>query len=97
SSSGGHMDYTDGFRSDVFVHQPDPGMGVADGKDEIIKAVRLQYKQGVDVIKIASTGGVLDLSTDGEGAQYSIEEIKAAVETAKDYGLMVACHAHGTE
>jgi len=97
SSSGGHMDYTDGFRSDIFLHQPDPGMGVADGRDEIIKAVRLQYKQGVDVIKIASTGGVLDLSANGEGAQYSIDEIKAVVETAKDYGLKVACHAHGTE
>lgn len=97
SASGGHMDYTDGFRSDIFVHPPDPAMGIADGKDELIKAVRLQFKQGVDVIKIASTGGVLDLSKDGAGAQYTIEEIKTVVETAKDYGLRVACHAHGAE
>jgi imidazolonepropionase-like amidohydrolase len=97
SASGGHMDYTDGFRSDIFVHQPDPEMGVADGKDELIKAVRLQFKQGVDVIKIASTGGVLDLSKDGTGAQYTIEEIKTVVDIARDYGLKVACHAHGTE
>jgi len=97
SASGGHMDYTDGFRSDIFIRRPDPAMGVADGKDELIKAVRLQFKQGSDVIKIASTGGVLDLSKDGTGAQYSVEEIKAVVETAKDYGLKVACHAHGAE
>ncbi|WP_114941248.1 metal-dependent hydrolase family protein [Mucilaginibacter endophyticus] len=97
SSSGGHMDYTDGFRHDVFAHQPDPAMGVADGEAEIVKAVRLQYKQGVDVIKLASTGGVLDLSNNGEGAQYTTDEIKAAVQTAKDYGLKVACHAHGSE
>ncbi|MEO7044541.1 MAG: amidohydrolase family protein, partial [Ferruginibacter sp.] len=34
---------------------------------------------------------------DGSGAQYSIEEIKTIVETAKDYGMKVACHAHGAE
>lgn len=57
SASGGHMDYTDGFRSEIFVLPPDPAMGIADGKDELIKAVRLQFKQGADVIKIAATGG----------------------------------------
>ena len=97
SASGGHMDATDGFRDDVFAHRPGPDEGIADGKDELIKAVRLQFKRGSNVIKIASTGGVLDLSEDGSGAQFSIEEIKAVVETAKDYGLKVACHAHGAE
>ncbi|QEC77608.1 metal-dependent hydrolase family protein [Mucilaginibacter ginsenosidivorax] len=97
SASGGHMDPSDGFRDDAFSHRPGPDEGVADGKDELIKAVRLQFKRGSDVIKIASTGGVLDLSEDGSGAQFSIDEIKAVVETAKDYGLKVACHAHGAE
>jgi imidazolonepropionase-like amidohydrolase len=97
SASGGHMDPSDGFRDDAFNHRPGPDEGVADGKDELIKAVRLQFKRGSDVIKIASTGGVLDLSEDGSGAQFSIDEIKAVVETAKDYGLKVACHAHGAE
>jgi imidazolonepropionase-like amidohydrolase len=97
SASGGHMDPSDGFRDDAFNHRPGPDEGVADGKDELVKAVRLQFKRGSDVIKIASTGGVLDLSEDGSGAQFSIDEIKAVVETAKDYGLKVACHAHGAE
>jgi imidazolonepropionase-like amidohydrolase len=97
SGSGGHMDPTDGFRDDVFNHKMGPDDGIADGRDELIKAVRLQFKRGSDVIKIASTGGVLDLSEDGSGAQMSIDEIKAVVETAKDYGLRVACHAHGAE
>jgi len=97
SASGGHMDPSDGFRDDAFNHRPGPDEGVADGRDELIKAVRLQFKRGSDVIKIASTGGVLDLSEDGSGAQFSIDEIKAVVETAKDYGLKVACHAHGAE
>ncbi len=97
SASGGHMDPSDGFRDDAFNHRMGPDDGVADGRDELIKAVRLQFKRGSDVIKIASTGGVLDLSEDGSGAQFSIDEIKAVVETAKDYGLKVACHAHGAE
>ena len=74
-----------------------PDDGVADGRDELIKAVRLQIKRGSAVIKIASTGGVLDLSENSSGAEFSIDEIKAVVETAKDYGLRVACHAHGAE
>jgi imidazolonepropionase-like amidohydrolase len=97
SASGGHMDPSVGFRDDVFNHPMGPDDGVADGRDELIKAVRLQFKRGSTVIKIASTGGVLDLSEDGSGAQFSIDEIKAVVETAKDYGLKVACHAHGAE
>ncbi len=97
SASGGHMDGSVGFRDDAFNHKFGPDDGVADGKDELIKAVRLQFKRGSDVIKIASTGGVLDLSEDGSGAQFSIDEIKVVVETAKDYGMRVACHAHGAE
>jgi len=97
SASGGHMDPSVGFRDDAFNHKMGPDDGVADGRDELIKAVRLQIKRGSDVIKIASTGGVLDLSENGSGAEFTIDEIKAVVETAKDYGLRVACHAHGAE
>jgi imidazolonepropionase-like amidohydrolase len=97
SASGGHMDNSVGFRDDVFDHKMAPDDGVADGRDELIKAVRLQIKRGSAVIKIASTGGVLDLSENSSGAEFSIDEIKAVVETAKDYGLRVACHAHGAE
>jgi imidazolonepropionase-like amidohydrolase len=97
SASGGHMDNSVGFRDDAFNHRMGPDDGVADGRDELIKAVRLQIKRGSDVIKIASTGGVLDLSENGSGVTFTIDEIKAVVETAKDYGLKVACHAHGAE
>jgi len=97
SASGGHMDNSVGFRDDAFDHKMGPNDGVADGRDELVKAVRLQAKHGSDVIKIASTGGVLDLSENGSGATFTIDEIKAVVETAKDLGLRVACHAHGAE
>ncbi len=97
SATGGHMDPSVGLRDDAMRKTPGPEEGVANGRDECIKAVRYQFKSGANLIKIASTGGVLDLSTEGSGAEFSIEEIKAITETAKDYGMAVACHAHGAE
>ncbi len=66
---------------------------MADGKDACIKAVRQMYKEGADLIKITASGGVLSLEKDGLGAQFNDEELKAIVETAKDYGMAVAAHA----
>ncbi len=98
SSTGGHMDETDGL-SDFMIEKLHVGTaeGVANGPDQCRQAVREQFRRGADLIKIASTGGVLDLSKDGSGAQYSEEEIRAVVETARDLGMRVACHAHGPE
>src|SRR5450755_3502711 len=55
------------------------------------------YKEGADLITITASGGVLSFETDGLGAQFSDEELRAIVETAKDYGMPVAAHAHGAE
>jgi len=76
---------------------PGPAMAVANGVDECRKAVRQRYKEGSDLIKITATGGVLSVAKDGSGAQFTEEEIKAIVSTAKDYGFAVAAHAHGAE
>ncbi|QEC69821.1 amidohydrolase family protein [Panacibacter ginsenosidivorans] len=95
-STGGHADPTTGLREDL-MGNPGPGDGVADGVEECIKAVRKRYKEGSDLIKITASGGVLSLEKDGTGAQFSEEEIKAIVQTAKDYGMKVAAHAHGAE
>jgi len=95
-STGGHADPTNGLREDLMG---DPGIvdGVANGVEECRKAVRQRYKEGSDLIKITASGGVLSLEKDGSGAQFTEEEIKAIVETAKDYGMKVAAHAHGAE
>ena len=95
-STGSHADPTNGYRKDL-MGDPGTDEGVANGVAECMKAVRQRYKEGSDVIKIVSTGGVLDVSTNGSGAQFSEEEIKAIVQTANDYGLKVMCHAHGAE
>jgi imidazolonepropionase-like amidohydrolase len=96
ASTGGHADPTNGYRKDL-MGDPGPYEGVANGVDECRKAVRQRYKDGSDVIKITASGGVLSLEKDGSGPQFSEEEIKAIVETAKDYGMPVAAHAHGAE
>lgn len=96
SATGGHMDDADGLSRNLMEKYGQPE-NIANGPDQCRQAVREQFKRGADVIKIASTGGVLDLSKDGSGPQYSEEEIRAVVETARDLGMKVACHAHGAE
>ena len=95
-STGSHGDPTNGYRTDL-MGDPGPRIGVANGVDECIKAVRQRFKDGSDVIKIMATGGVLDVSANSSGAQYTEEEIKAIVQTANDYGMKVMAHAHGAE
>jgi imidazolonepropionase-like amidohydrolase len=95
-TTGGHADPTDGYRSDL---EGDPGttVGIFNGVDGAEKAVRQHYKDGDDLIKIMPSGGVLDESSSGENSQMTLEEIKAVVATAHDYGFAVAAHAHGAE
>ena len=62
-------------------------------KNELLEA----YKNGADVIKITATGGVLSVAKSGSNPQFTLEEIKVICETAKDYGMHVAAHAHGDE
>jgi imidazolonepropionase-like amidohydrolase len=59
--------------------------------------VRQHYKDGADVIKIMPGGGVLDEGANGENPQMTIDEIKAVVAAAHDYGFTVAAHAHAAE
>lgn len=96
STTGGHCDIT-GLAPGI--HELGPKQGIADGVDEVIKAVRYQSKHGVRVIKICATGGVYSFSQSAEvGAlQYSFEELQAIVREAHKLGLKVAAHAHGTE
>ena len=96
SSTGGHGDPTHGYRDGLYA-EPSYTETVCDGKESCIKAVRQMYKEGADLIKITASGGVLSLEKDGLGAQFSDEELRAIVETAHDYGMAVAAHAHGAE
>ncbi|HWJ94165.1 MAG TPA: amidohydrolase family protein [Telluria sp.] len=96
ATTGGHADPTNGYRKDL-MGDPGPAEGVINGPDEARKAVRQRYKDGSDLIKITATAGVLSQAKDASGAQFTDEELKAIMETAKDYGYRVAAHAHGVE
>ncbi len=95
--TGGHADPTNGYGKHLLCHMPGPEAGVCDGIDECMKAVRQQVKNGADWIKITATAGVLSVAKDGDGPQFTEEEIKAIVQTGKDRGVRVAAHAHGVE
>ena len=96
ATTGGHADPTNALRGD-YRRDPGPLEGVINGPDDARKAVRQRYKDGADLIKITATGGVLSLAANGQNPQFTDEELKAIVETAHDYGMIVAVHAHGTE
>lgn len=96
ATTGGHADPTNNYRKDL-MGDPGPREGVVNGVDDCAKAVRQRYKEGSDLIKITATGGVLSMAKDGSGAQFTEDEIRAIVSTAKDYGFKVAAHAHGAE
>jgi len=70
--------------------------GVADGVDEVVKAVRYQIKHGAGVIKVAATGGVMSLQRNVGAQQYSNRELRAIVEEANRHNVRVAAHAQGT-
>jgi imidazolonepropionase-like amidohydrolase len=96
ATTGGHADPTNGYRKDL-MGNPGPADGVINGADDAYQAVRQRYKDGSDLIKITSTGGVLSQAKDGANPQFTEAEVKAIVQAAADYGYKVAAHAHGAE
>jgi imidazolonepropionase-like amidohydrolase len=99
ATTGGHADPTNGMNSQLsfVLGTPGPTQGVVNGADEARQAVRQRYKDGSDVIKITATGGVLSYAKSADAPQFMPDEIRAIVETARDYGYTVAAHAHGKE
>jgi len=67
----------------------------AEGVDQVRKVVREQIDAGAEVIKVIASGGVLTPGTSPDQAQMTLEELRAAVDEAKEAGRKVAAHAHG--
>jgi imidazolonepropionase-like amidohydrolase len=97
TTTGGHGDTTNGLATELQELLAPVLPGTANGPDEMRAAVRQRYKDGADAIKIAATGGVLSLAKSGQAPLFTDEELKAVVETARDYGMTVIAHAHGSE
>jgi imidazolonepropionase-like amidohydrolase len=95
STTSGHMDGRLGYAD--WVQEAIHTDNVCDGAEQCRKAVRLQIGRGVDVIKIATTGGVNSKIGAGVGKQMFDDEARALIETAHLYGKKVAVHAHGKD
>jgi len=93
STTGGHCDYS-GFAPGIV--EGDFRSGIADGVDELRKAIRHQIKYGARSIKICATSSVLFVDGPVGAQQYSFEELKAAADEAHRHGLKISAHAHGT-
>lgn len=98
-TTGGHADPSNGLSMAMrrAKGKPGPENGVINSADTAREAVRSRYQEGADLIKITATGGVLSQAASGQNSQFTDEELRAIVSTAKDYGFRVAAHAHGNE
>jgi len=97
SITGGHYDLSMWDNFTYGVLEKGYQYGIADGADEVVKAVRYQIKHGAKWIKIVATAGILSLEGTAGAMQYSPKELIAAVEEASRHGIKVAAHAHGTQ
>ena len=70
---------------------------IADGPDEIRKAIRKEIKYGSDWIKIMVTGAFMSVGDNPRNVSFSPEELAAAIDEASRHNIPVAAHAHATE
>ncbi len=96
-ATGGHFDGSNGFRDLLFGAEPDWTRGIADGPDQIRKAVRFEVKNGADVIKASVSGGVLSLADEVDVPQFTPAEMAALVDETHRLRKKVAVHCHGDE
>lgn len=92
--SGGHGDPQNGIRTDLDLHAENQ---VVDGPDDAVRIVRQMHRDGVNLIKIMPSGGVLSIGDDPNATLMTDAEIKAVVDTAHRLGMRVAAHAHGQD
>ncbi|MCP5272237.1 MAG: amidohydrolase family protein [Burkholderiaceae bacterium] len=97
SQTGGHADMRpQGVRQPMFCACAGLGIAgaIADGVGEVRRAVREQVRQGVDQIKIMAGGGVSSPNDPIDGTQFSMEELRAAVEEAEAANRYALAHAY---
>ncbi|HEX5366433.1 MAG TPA: amidohydrolase family protein [Acidimicrobiales bacterium] len=71
--------------------------GECDTADDVRRMVRLHHRMGTDLVKVMSTGGFMTPGSAPWFAQFTVDQLRAAVEEAHRVGKRVAAHAHGVE
>lgn len=98
SQTGGHADMRPKGVTSREMFCSCAGLGligaIADGVGEVRRAVREQVRQGANQIKIMAGGGISSPSDPLEGTQFSLEELRAAVEEAEAANLYALAHAY---
>jgi imidazolonepropionase-like amidohydrolase len=94
--SGGHGDPANGLLPDL-AELPHWHDSLIDSPEEARATVRRMWREGVDVIKIMPSGGVMSIGDDPKLQLMADDEIKAVIDTAHSLGMKVAAHAHGKE
>jgi imidazolonepropionase-like amidohydrolase len=99
SQTGGHGDdwYPSGADVPLFIAHPGRPSGIVDGVDEVRRKVRELHRAGADVIKVATSGGVLSARDDPRHAHFRPAELEALVEEATAAGMFVMAHAQGAD
>lgn len=99
SQTGGHGDdwMPSGQHVGIFVRHPGVPDNIVDGAEEMRRKVRELVRMGADVIKVATSGGVLSPRDDPRHAHFTQEELNVLVETARGLGRWVMAHAQAYE
>ena len=99
SQTGGHGDdwLASGTRVPLIAEHPGVPSGIADGPDELRRKVRQLHLMGADVVKVATSGGVLSARDDPRHPHYRPAELEVLVEEATAAGMFVMAHAQGAE
>jgi imidazolonepropionase-like amidohydrolase len=99
SQTGGHGDgwLPSGGQAQFFPEYPGAPASIVDGPDEIRRKVRELVRAGAEVIKIATSGGVLSPTDKPQQPGFDVEEIEAIVAEASAAGLWVMSHAQSID
>ncbi len=95
SQTGGHGDgwLPSGMHYDLMATHPGVPESLVDGPEEMRKKVRELVRMGADVIKVATSGGVLSPRDDPRHAHFGLAELEMLVATASSLGCHVMAHA----
>jgi imidazolonepropionase-like amidohydrolase len=99
SQTGGHGDawLASGVEVPLLPTHPGVPSGIVDGEDEMRRKVRELHRMGADVIKVATSGGVLSPRDDPRRAHFRPSELAVLVEEATAAGMFVMAHAQGAD